>query len=102
VRELVDADRFAQQLALEAIAAAAQQELALFVLLAPFGDNLQAEFRGQGDDRLDDRGRVRIDMDVAHEGLVNFERREREALQVAERSVAGSEGRRSKSSLRQA
>ena len=46
---------------------------------------------GQADDGLDDGGVTRSPVDLGHEGLVDLEEVDREALQILERGVAGPE-----------
>ncbi len=63
----------------------------LGVGLDALGDGLQVQRARHLDDGLHDGAVVGVGVDVAHEGLVDLERVQREALEVAQRRVAGAE-----------
>ena len=73
------------------IAAVVAEEVGLFDELHSLGDDFEAEAVGHGDDGGDDGRGVGIGGDVVDEGLVDLERVDGEAFQVAQRGVAGAE-----------
>ena len=78
-------------MALELLAAVAGQKLALPRRLYPLGQYVQAQPVGQGDDGAGDRGVARVFQDVAHKSLVDLDLVQGQALEVAQRRVAGAE-----------
>ena len=80
-----------EQVALHLVAVVAAQQIELLARLHPLGDHLELQALGERDDRLRDRGVVGVGRDVLDERLVDLEGADREALEVAERGVAGPE-----------
>ena len=79
------------EVALRAIAAELAQALLLLARLDALGDDRQPDGVGHVDRRLDDRAVVGVAVDAGDERAVDLEHVEREALEVAERRVAGAE-----------
>src|SRR5690606_13837799 len=91
LEQLARRQRPGEQVTLHLVAAVAAQQLELTARFDPLGDHLEAQALGERDDRLGDRGVVRIGGDVLDERLVDLERLDREALEVQRRRVAGAE-----------
>src|SRR3990167_11198437 len=89
--EIGNRHRPPQQVALECLASQARQHLALRLGLDALGDHGQPQALTQGDDGLnDDRAAVVVEQ-ARHEGLVDLELVQRQALQVGQRGVTGPE-----------
>ena len=56
-----------------------------------FGDNAQSQAPGHGDDRPDQRRVARVGFKIVHKGLVNLERGQRKAFEIAQGRVTGTE-----------
>ncbi len=67
------------------------KELEVLDRLDPFRDHPEPESVGEGQDRADDGGVVRVDRQVPDELLRHLEGVERQPLQVSERRVARAE-----------
>jgi len=76
---------------LEFITQTASQEIRLRVRFDTLCNDGQIETLGQRNNRLDNRRVHRIGREVAHEGLVNFQGRDREVLQVAKGRIFDAE-----------
>src|SRR5690349_21665176 len=86
--------RRAEQEALADLAAELQEELALRLVLDPFGDHLHAERACEREDRAHDCAGTRIARrarELGDERAVDLERLQRELMQIRERGVAGAE-----------
>jgi len=81
----------AEQEALAFVAALAAQAAQFGLGLDAFGGDRHAEAAAERDDRADDRLRIVIGIEVAHERLVDLDLVERERAQIAQRRVAGAE-----------
>jgi hypothetical protein len=80
-----------QQISLQGVAPARAQERALRLGFHPFGHGRQSQLVRQHHDRLHDRRTVRIGFHVLDESAVDFQRRQRQPLEVSQRRVAGAE-----------
>ena len=90
-RQLVGRSGAAEQVALVGVAAALGEQGALGFGLHAFGDHLQAHGVRQRDDGAGDGGVVGVHQHVAHEGVVDLQFGQRQALEIGERGVAGAE-----------
>src|SRR2546422_3002438 len=79
------------EIALQEVAAAIPEELALHRGLDAFGDDLDLERVREGHDRRDDGALVLVPGHVGDEGAVDLHLVHRKALQVGEARVAGAE-----------
>ena len=80
-----------QQEALELIAVVIAQESELLLGLDALGDDDELQAPSHRDDGHRDGGVVLVGGEVAHEGLVQLDPVDREALEVVERRIAGAE-----------
>src|SRR5262249_26173009 len=89
-------DRFGAAGAAEAVAlhhvhAGRAQEELLLGRLDAFGGHLHAETAAEADHGVDDRGRIRGALDRVHEAAVDLELVEREAAQIEQARITGTE-----------
>jgi serine/threonine-protein kinase len=91
VEEVVGGHRLAEQAPLAVVAVAAPEEIELLLRLDALGDHVEAEVLAHLDDRAHECRVLARDVRVAHEGLVDLERADRELLQRRERGIAGAE-----------
>ncbi len=89
--QVVGGAGLAEQLALRLVAAGLAQERELLHGLDAFGDHLHAEAVAHLDDGAHQRRVVAVGGGVAHEGLVDLQRADRELLQRRQRGIAGAE-----------
>jgi len=89
--EFLGRQRRAAEEALDLLAAGASEELLLFGVLHPFGDHRQLQAVGEGDDGAGDGGVVVVVGQAGDERLVDLQDVDGQALEVAERGVAGAE-----------
>ena len=87
----LDRDGLAEQAALPEVAVARAEEIQMPDGLDAFGDHVHAEVPAHLDDGPHDRRVALVLADVAHEGLVDLQRPDRELLQRRQRRIAGSE-----------
>ena len=80
-----------EEKSLALVALVRAQERQLFACLDAFGDHALLEISPHADHRADDGRRIRIGSDVAHEGAVDLQGVDREALQVTQARIAGTE-----------
>ena len=83
--------RRAEQIALHLRTTERAQHFALLLGLDAFGRRRHAARGGDIDDRLDDAGRALRLADIGDEAAVDLDLVEREALQIAQRGIAGAE-----------
>ena len=81
----------AEEISLPFAAALFLQEFELRRGFDPFGENLEPQAMGHGDDRFDDGPVVSLPGEVGDEGAVNFQYIEGKALEIAQGRVAGAE-----------
>jgi hypothetical protein len=84
-------DRAVVQVALHRFAAVGAQVARLRFGLDAFGHQVQAQAARDRDDRQDHRIVALLVVDLLHEGLVDLDRVDREAVQVGQRRIAGAE-----------
>lgn len=87
--EGVRMDGTADDETLDLLAAFGGEEQLLVFGFYPFGDHCQLHAATQGDDGAHDGDIIAVIGQAAHEGLVDFQGVDRQALEVAERGVAG-------------
>ena len=90
-RELLVRHRRAEEVSLKFSTAGSREQCALRLGFHAFGDNAQSQAIGHGDDRPDQRRIACVGFKIAHKGLVDLERGERKALEIAQGRVAGAE-----------
>src|SRR6185312_6129935 len=73
VGELLSGERLAEQVTLDAVTTVGTEELALARGLHALGDDHDLQVAGHADDGGDDGSIVHVEVDVAHEGLVDLE-----------------------------
>jgi len=81
--------RWAEQEALHFVALQGIQKIKLLLRLDTFRDDLQSHVMCHGYDGADDRRIIRVRGDVTDKGTVDLDGVDREALQMAQRRVAG-------------
>src|SRR6266849_997740 len=86
----IGVDRFAEHVALRVFAAELVELDRIGIGFGALGDHIHAQIVGERDDRAQDHRPLAL-AGGAHEGLIDLERVEREALQVGERGMSGAE-----------
>src|SRR5678810_544124 len=75
-------ERLADQVALDEVAAAAREEVALALLLHALGDDAHVERVRERDDRRDDRALLAVAGQLGDEAAVDLQLVHREALEI--------------------